>query len=384
MSRRQCVMMPIDRSDPRFRAMANVVADGLVEIFARCAEVFCGAYDQSRPIAPEKVAIRRQDIPQEREVAPHDLPPAPPPIDRPVDVSGLKVPTWGQLINLYGEVAAENFKRNFYPCERARAANIAGIKKVLSRLKISLDEPYDCLTRQRIALLEDIGLKEGKSRATIQAWRGYIKSVTARWAVLAYEDRGWNVHSIATQPFNIAQQAYEALPPETVEKIDEWIAHLRADKATREQFKFVWMMRNLAIRNGDVFRYVWGNFTDNGDKVHSAYIPNKTSKNSKRRATWDLTKEKWMEIGEFAGKPNEKVIKIKESDRDEFQRDLNRQIKALLPPNRNKGLYELRKLSAHEAYVKFGRKAAVRKTGDSFETLEMHYVDSSSNEEGID
>ena len=113
-----------------------------------------------------------------------------------------------------------------------------GIKKVLERLKIPLDEPYNRLTRQRISLLEDIGLKEGKSRASIQTWRGYIKSITARWACLMYEDRGWEVHPIATQPFNIAQKAYEALPAETVQKIDEWIASLRANPETREQFKF--------------------------------------------------------------------------------------------------------------------------------------------------
>lgn len=377
-------MSPIDKNDPRFRQLADIVAEGLLEIFSRCSEILNNCPASPRAIAPEKVAIRRQDVPKERKVAEPDLPPCPPPIDKPIDSKGLKIPTWGQLLNLYGEVAAENRKRNFYPCERAQVQNVTGMKKVLSRLKISLDEPYDSLTRQRIAMLEDIGLKEGKSRATIQAWRGYIKSVTARWAILAYEDRGWSVHSVATQPFNIAQQAYEALPPETVAEIDRWIADLRANPATREHFKFVWLMRNLAIRNGDVFRFKWGNFTDNGDKVHSAYIPNKTSKNSKRRATWDLTKEKWMEIGEFAGKPDEFVIDSKHLDVDTFQRELNRQIKEILPPGRNKGLYELRKLSAHEAYVKFGRKAAVRKTGDSFETLEMHYVDSSSNEEGID
>ena len=296
----------------------------------------------------------------------------------------MKIPTWAQLINLYTECALENYKRNFKPCERVRQANVTGIRKVLERLNIPLDEPYNRLTRQRISLLEDIGLKEGKSRASIQTWRGYIKSITARWACLMYEDRGWSVQPIATQPFNIAQKAYEALPAETVAKIDAWIMSLRANPSTREQFKFVWIMRNLAVRNGDVLRFTWGNFTVKGDKVHSAYIPHKTSKSSQRRATWDLSMEKWMEIGEFAGAPDELVIDSAHIDMDAFQRDLNAQIKSILPPGRNKGLYELRKLSAHEAYTKFGRKAAVRKTGDSFDTLDTHYVDTSTDDYGED
>ena len=88
-----------------------------------------------------------------------------------------------------------------------------------------------------------------------------------------------------------------------------------------------------------------------------------------------------MELGAFKGEPDELVVRSQDYDMDAFQRDLNRQIKAILPPGRNKGLYELRKLSAHETYVKFGRKAAVRKTGDSFETLDTHYVDTSADDE---
>ena len=91
-----------------------------------------------------------------------------------------------------------------------------------------------------------------------------------------------------------------------------------------------------------------------------------------------------MEIGEFAGAPDELVVDSAHLDMDAVQRDLNAQIKAILPPGRNKGLYELRKLSAHEAYTTFGRKAAVRKTGDSFDTLDTHYVDTSTDDYGDD
>lgn len=371
-------------SDPRIKAVSAVLAEGLAELIVKCVAAFNGTPPPAPgQLAPEDVAIRRQNIPAAAvpTVLPSALPPEKPPEDQPIDPRGLKIPTWAQLINLYSECAIENYKKNFKPCERVRVANVTGIKKVLSRLEIPLDEPYNRLTRQRISRLEDIGLKEGKSRASIQTWRGYIKSVTARWARLMYEDRGWAVSAIETQPFNIAQKAYEALPAETVKKIDEWIMSLRADPAKREHFKFVWIMRNLAVRNGDVFRFTWGNFSDRGDKVHSAYIPNKTSKSSQRRATWDMPKEKWMEIGEFAGKPDELVVDTSHLDVDAFQRELNSQIKAILPPGRNKGLYELRKLSAHEAYTKFGRKAAVRKTGDSFDTLDTHYVDTSADDE---
>lgn len=372
-------------SDPRVKAVADVLAVGLADLIAKCIDAFAGVPPPPPGyIAPEKTAIRAQNIPEAHlpKVRPADLPPAPPPIDQPINENGLKVPTWAQLINLYTECALENYKKNFKPCERVRVANVTGIKKVLSRLNIPLDEPYNRLTRQRISLLEDIGLKEGKSRASIQTWRGYIKSITARWACLMYEDRGWSVHPIATQPFNIAQKAYEALPAETVRKIDEWIASLRANPETREQFKFVWIMRNLAVRNGDVLRFKWSNFTQKGDKVYSAYIPNKTSKSSQRRATWEMPLEKWMELGEFkSDDPNDLVVDSKHLDMDAVQRDLNKQIKEILPEGRNKGLYELRKLSAHEAYEQFGPKAAVRKTGDSFDTLNMHYVDSSA---GVD
>ena len=378
----------MERDDPRIKAVASVLADGIADLLVRCIEAFHGNLPPPPPpgyIAPEKAAIRRQNIAE--SVAPtvreSDLPPEQPPEDQPIDQRGLKIPTWAQLINLYTECALENYRKNFKPCERVRQANVTGIKKVLERLGISLDEPYNRLTRQRINRLEDIGLKEGKSRASIQTWRGYIKSITARWARLMYEDRGWAVAAIETQPFNIAQKAYEALPAETVAKIDEWIESLRRDPAKREHFKFVWIMRNLAVRNGDVFRFVWGNFTERGDKIHSAYIPNKTSKSSQRRATWDMPKEKYMELGEFRGDAGDKdlVVDSAHMDVDAFQRELNAQIKAILPEGRNKGLYELRKLSAHEAYTKFGRKAAVRKTGDSFDTLDQHYVDTSADEE---
>lgn len=372
-------------SDPRIKAVADILSVGIADLLAKCIDAFNGVPPPPPGyVAPEQSAIRRQNIPAsvKETVRESDLPPLPPPIDQPIDQNGLKIPTWAQLINLYTECALENYKRNFKPCERVRQANVTGIKKVLERLNIPLDEPYNRLTRQRISLLEDIGLKEGKSRASIQTWRGYIKSITARWACLMYEDRGWSVKPIETQPFNIAQKAYEALPAATVAKIDAWIAALRLNASTREQFKFVWIMRNLAVRNGDVFRLKWSTFTVKGDKVYSSYIPHKTSQSSQRRATWEMTLDKWMEIGEFkSDNPEDLVIDSSHMDIDAFQRDLNAQIKSILPPDRNKGLYELRKLSAHEAYEQFGPKAAVRKTGDSFDTLNMHYVDSSA---GVD
>lgn len=394
--------------DPRFQQIAGIVIGGIVDIFSKCMAVYQGGqtaaggfgqpqHPQPGPIAapvppppppppppPQSVAIRPQNVPSAKaaSIAASEMPPTAPDWSAPLDKSALVVPTWAQLINLYSECAAENFKRNFKPTEKVRASVITGIKAILKKVDVRLDEPYTALTRPKIRKLEDMGLKEGRSRATIQTWRGYLKSITAQWAVIMYEDRGWKVESIVTQPFNKAQKSYVALDGEVVAKIDAWVERLRQEAKTdpeaRKQFKFIWLMRNLAIRNGDVFRYTWGNFTDRGATVHSSYIPNKTMNSSHRPATWDFSKEKWMEIGEFAEAKDALVVPVPENVRDEFQRELNRQIKEILPADRNKGLYELRKLSAHETYQKFGPKAAVRKTGDSFATLNVNYVDTSA------
>lgn len=384
--------MNFDLNDPKVQAMIGVAVKGLGEIFSQCLAIYNGAnaVRNSDGIAQEKVAIRRENLSDESKVAAKDLPPEMPDPTKPIDPNGLKVPTWAQLLNLYNECAVENYKKNFKPCDRRREANIVGVKACLKRLNISLDEPYTCLTRARMSQLEDIGLKEGKSRQTIQTWRAFFKSVTARWAVLMYEDRGWEVKPIVTMPFNMASEAYVALPKETVEKIDAWIEALRQDGKRRDDFKFVWLMRNFAIRNGDVFRYVWGNFSEvtyKGEEViRSSYIPNKTSKTSRRHATWEIAKARFesemLPLKQWNALDDTPVIsRMNSNQRDEFQRRLNAEIKALLPEGRNKGLYELRKLRAHEIFVKFGRKACVRATGDSFDTLEHNYVDTSADDD---
>ena len=91
-----------------------------------------------------------------------------------------------------------------------------------------------------------------------------------------------------------------------------------------------------------------------------------------------------MEIGRFMPEDSNKlVVNISEKDQDEFQRSLNREIKEILPPDRNKGLYELRKVFAHWVYVNYGRQKCVQATGDSFDTLDTHYVDTSSLDDDV-
>lgn len=176
----------VARDDPRIQAVASILSQGIADLLARCIEAFETPPSSGGSIAPERAAIRRADIPA--AVAPtvpeRSLPPVLPPIDRPPDPSALRVPTWAQLLNLYAECAAENRRKNLKPSERSQQTNIAGVKKILSRLNISMDEPYTVLTRQRMAKLEEMGLKAGRSRASIQTWRAYVKSVTARWACL--------------------------------------------------------------------------------------------------------------------------------------------------------------------------------------------------------
>lgn len=383
--------MNFDLNDPKIQKILGVVVQGIGEIVTKCISVYNGTdvIKTESGIAQEKVAIRRENLADESKVAKSDLPPEQPDPSKPIDQSGLKIPTWAQLLNLYNECAIENYKRNFKPCERRREANIVGVKACLKRLNIGLDEPYTCLTRARMGQLEDIGLEAGKSRQTIQTWRAFFKSVTARWAVLMYEDRGWEVKPIVTMPFNMASESYVALPKENIAKIDAWIESLRQDGKRKDDYKFVWLMRNLAIRNGDVFRYVWGNFTEimyKGEQmIRSSYIPNKTSKTSRRHATWEIPKDKFeqeiLPLKQWNALVDTPVIsRMSKNERDEFQRRLNAEIKTFLPEGRNKGLYELRKLRAHEIFVKYGRKACVRATGDSFDTLEKNYVDTSADD----
>ena len=367
-------------------AAIGVVIAGVVDIFQKCCEIYRGPVT-AQGLSPSSVAIRPENLPQGVRDFAGRIPEKEPDADKPIDKQGLKTPSFAQLLNLYRECALENLRHNGYPAERSRQGVINGFKAVLTRLKIKEDEPITVLTRKRIRELEDIGIKEKVSRATIVAWRGHINSITARWARLMYEDRGWYVPKYEIQPFNMQQKKYKALDKETVEKIDAWVERLK-EKAPqsaydRYRFIFVWIMRNLAVRNGDVFRFTWGNFTEinteKGVKIRSAYVPNKTSKSSQRSATWTMPKEKWMDIGVYAKEPEDKCVRISESDQDEFQRELNKEIKELLPEGRNKGLYELRKLSAHEAYLLGGPKAAVQKTGDSFDTLDTNYVDTSDD-----
>ena len=378
-------MAAFDLNDPRTQQAIGVVVQGLADIFRKCSEIFSGS---ARP-APEKVAIRKENLIVDGDYAKvsktaAELPPDLPDPSKPIDSSRLHIPTWAQLLNLYNECAIEMRTKNGYPNEKSVRQVTNGIRKNCEMLGIGLDEPYTTVTRQRIRTLEDIGLKAKKSRTTIQAWRTYFKQITARWAVLMYEERGWDVKSIVTEPFNTMFESVKYLPKEHVEKIDAWIAELKRNSVKsaldRNRFLFVYIMRNLACRNGDVFDLTWGNFERvAGGMVRFAYIPHKTSRTSRRKAAWKLSAEKFADIEPFEKSPDVPIIRMRQEDRDEFQRELNRQIKALLPPDRNKGLYELRKLSAQEAYKAGGVEAVMQKTGDSWETLNTNYTDTSAD-----
>lgn len=365
-------------ADPRVEALVGTVIRGIAGIVQECVSQWYGMQQttQGQPIVPESPSGEtRKDVKEE----PPKAPPPPP-------LAPNRIPTFKTLLALYDECAKRNYTRTFKPKPRARTAAINGLKFVLTTLDIPLNAPYTALTLQQMERLEDIGAEQGKSRATIASWRTYPKSITASWTLPMYKERGWDVEPYKFGKFNPAVKSYVAMPKEKIAEIDDWIAHLNDDGRHRNEFLFCWVMRHLGVRNGDVFSLKWENFaermTEDGTPVmRHSYLPSKTKDSSGRRAIWDLTMDEWRQIVPYRTSGGDPLIKMYEGLRQRFQRDLNAKLRPIMPPDRNKCLYELRKIFGHSVYVKYGPKKCVQAMGDRFETLEKNYVDTSMPED---
>lgn len=294
----------------------------------------------------------------------------------------LKVPTIAELIDTYEQIAWERNRdpNHNKPSARSIDTAVKNFNYCLEASGLRDSRPYSELMdvdmiRHIFKVFMDSGMKGTSAWSYVSA----LQSVTARWTIVAYRDRGFEVKAPLIPDFGKAREApsYQQLSPELDRKIDEWIMQLDKNADPASLF-YVVMMNNLAIRPNDMGQLTADNFplSDNGHH-RFCYIPQKTKESSNRRvdieipdALWEqiysLTKERY-DAGEIL-LPNWKYV-------ESMVNASMRLICGMPAKDYCKASYELRKRCLHRVMISQGIDVAVQLSGDRRDTLEKYYVD---------
>lgn len=296
--------------------------------------------------------------------------------------STLREPSIRELIECYEKVAWERNRdpNHNRPAERTIHAAIQNYRICLETSGLRPEQPYSELMdldmiRQIFKRLMDSGVRGISAVSYIAS----LQSVTAKWAIIAYRDRGFDVKPPLMPDFGKAKEApsYQQLPPELDRKIDKWILLLdqNADPAT---LFYVVMMNNLAVRPNDIGTLSADNFPLSENGHHRfCYVPQKTRESSNRRVNIEIPDALWEQIYNLTKKrydageillPNWKSVST-------VVNDSMRVVCGMPLEKYSKASYELRKRCLHRVMITQGIEVAVQLSGDRRETLEKYYVD---------
>lgn len=303
------------------------------------------------------------------------------------------VPTIGELLAVYPEIATMERLRNARPSKRTVQNVLTGVKRVAEMAKrlepgrINLGKrPVSWFTRQRLEKIllrsGDMGLKP----LTVWSYLSALKGFTAKWCIPYYQDRGWKVPSMELPVFRRRSPRYMRPEREILLKVKEWYEGLWFLDDKRYWLAAT-LMLEFAMRNGDVGRLRWSDFRSRAsmfglDETVLCYMPHKTEFSSGRVVAWPVHPELW-----------EKMKNVRESsglrEGTHFQglvvpaaHEVFKRLNADLR-NRHffpgaKAAYELRKICIDHIYQKFGAETASSISGDDIRTVTRYYADPSA------
>lgn len=304
------------------------------------------------------------------------------------------VPTVGELLAAYPEIAAMERLRNERPTKRTVQNVLTGVKRVgdiLVRLENGGDvswenRPVTWFKRQRLEKIilqaGDLGLQP----VTVWSYLSSLKGLTAKWCIPHYHDRGWKVGALDLPPYRRRAPRYTRPEREILLKVKDWYESLWFHPDKRYWLAAT-MMLEFAMRNGDVGRLRWNDFRPRDSKNGQTetilcYTPRKTEFSSGRVVAWPVHPELW-----------EKMERVRESNgRREgthfqglvvpaahqiFPR-LNADLRSRHLFTGGKAAYELRKICIDHIYQKFGAEMASSISGDDIRTVTHYYADPSA------
>ena len=349
--------------------------------------------------------------------------------------SGPRVPSCRELIETYADIA---WKRQgdprFKKADRTIETAIRNFGYCLEASGLRDNRPYtDLINYDMVRKMADYFVRDrehgGKGLSSLSAW-SYIsglQSVTAKWTIVEYRDRGFLVEP-QTFPkqslFGISAdpKQYEELPRETVRQIWDWYLKIQEvgrdggsgapeplpkDELTRTGWieakssyaVYAACMLELAMRPKDIGLLTAENFPLAPNGHHRlVYRPTKTRESSNRRADIEIPDALYERLREL--KPEAFGVRGAEAaNQDGEQGDEGAALPRLVPhlrgaesavneslrkipglANKQKASYELRKLAIHTILVTpveqgGGVDQAVRLSGDRRETIEKYYCD---------
>ena len=289
------------------------------------------------------------------------------------------IPTCRELLQAYEDMAWKRHNNPDYrkPGVRTIESTVANFRRCLEVGGLGWDAPYTDLTDpDMIRSLFAAFRAQGMTGISAYTYVSALKSVTARWTILEYRDRGFEVKSPLMPDFGKARHppCYRRLAPEQVKRIEAWYVGLV--EGPSDMYLGATIIYQLAVRPNDIGRLTAENFPvgDNGRR-RLVYTPAKTAESSNRRVDIEIPDALWEQIRALAGRRLDAGLTVLENWRRTFNR-INASIRAACGmEDWTKASYELRKLCIDTTARRQGIDQAVKLSGDRRETIEKYYMD---------
>lgn len=302
---------------------------------------------------------------------------------------GLRVPSCDELIAAYEDIASKRVvDPRFKMSERSVETAIKNFRYCLDASGCRAKDPYTKLVDfDTVRKIADSFMGRGLTGVTAWSYIASLQSVTAKWTIVNYRDKGYDVTSQVIPKQSLfgtsADPAqYVELPPELIAKIWSWYSQLQDGIDASASF-FAICMLELAIRPSDIGRLTAENFPLGPDgRRRLSYKPHKTRESSNRRVDIPIPDALYQRL--YALKRNEfegggrlclNILEVEGRVNRSMRESCDMPVEKY-----NKACYELRKLCVHTIINTpveegGGVDQAVRLSGDRRDTIEKYYCD---------
>lgn len=298
-------------------------------------------------------------------------------------------PSIAELVKAFAEIA---WKRQADPrfrrADRSIETAIKNYRYCVEASGLDDSRPYsDLMDFDTVRRIAARFVERGLANTSAWSYISSLQSVTAKWTIAEYRDRGLKVSSQVIPKQSLFGKAadpkqYEELPPSTIAKIWDWYMKIQEHDNPSCAFYAICMLE-LAIRPGDIGRLTAENFPKSPNGHHRlVYKPRKTRESSNRRVDIEIPDALYERL--YALKPEEfesgdLFIPHLRGVEDVVNASLRAEC-GLDREHYGKASYELRKLCIHTMLVTpvsqgGGADQAVRLSGDRRETIEKYYCD---------
>ena len=293
----------------------------------------------------------------------------------------LRVPSLGELAEIYEEIAGVEFELNGTPRPSSVGVVLRSFRFVCRECGLREGDVATALDRGRLDAFVAGALARGVRPVSVFAHLSHVRGVFSRWALERYRARGLAV-ALPDLPRRRGRQeekVYVRPPAALREATLAWYRGLEGAEPG------VWVAAGLMVqfgmRNGDAARLSWDRFQREGERVVLAYRPQKTARSSGRLVRCVMSVgfyERLRAAAAAAGGGLGEDARVVPDAVGAFRR-INAEMRHLgwVPPEWHKGAYELRKMCIDRIYREFGAEAAVQVSGDDIRTVCRFYADPS-------